>query len=200
MLDRKLRIVSENVKDSKEWILWAKVALRSTYGFEWQGDNLLLAREALFFTFEEHYIEQFGEAKFNQNKMRMMPGVAYIVSWNVWQMDGLTCGLPGHEEDIAKRKLRDEQFQAKLSDYKRQLKARADIANNSLFGLDDMDLPELVEPVAEPVQLYEQYCLIKDFFEGVNIKKSSLKAQDFHDLSAPKQTFESLVNNNKLQQ
>ena len=200
MLDRKLRIVSENVKDSKEWILWAKVALRSTYGFEWQGDNLLLAREALFFTFEEHYIEQFGEAKFNQNKMRMMPGVAYIVSWNVWQMDGLTFGLPGHEEDIAKRKLRDEQFQAKLSDYKRQLKARADIAKNSLFGLDDMDLPELVEPVAEPVQLYEQYCLIKDFFEGVNIKKSSLKAQDFHDLSAPKQTFESLVNNNKLQQ
>ena len=200
MLDRKLRIVSENVKDSKEWILWAKVALRSTYGFEWQGDNLLLAREALFFTFEEHYIEQFGEAKFNQNKMRIMPGVAYIVSWNVWQMDGLTFGLPGHEEDIAKRKLRDEQFQAKLSDYKRQLKARADIAKNSLFGLDDMDLPELVEPVAEPVQLYEQYCMIKDFFEGVNIKKSSLKAQDFHDLSAPKQTFESLVNNNKLQQ
>lgn len=96
MLDRKLRIVSENTKDSKDWILWAKIALRATYGFEWQGDNLLLAREALFFTFEEHYIAQFGEKKFNQNKMRMMPGAAYIISWNVWQMDGLTYGLPGH--------------------------------------------------------------------------------------------------------
>lgn len=96
MLDRKLRIVSENTKDSKDWILWAKIALRATYGFEWQGDNLLLAREALFFTFEEHYIAQFGEKKFNQNKMRMMPGAAYIISWNVWQMDGLTYGFPGH--------------------------------------------------------------------------------------------------------
>lgn len=102
LLDRKLRIVSENVKDSKEWILWAKIALRSTYGFEWQGDNLLLAREALFFTFEEHYIAQFGEKKFNQNKMRMMPGVAYIISWNIWQMDGLKFGLPGYDPYIEK--------------------------------------------------------------------------------------------------
>lgn len=102
LLDRKLRIVSENTKDSKEWILWAKIALRSTYGFEWQGDNLLLAREALFFTFEEHYIAKFGEKKFNQNKMRMMPGVAYIISWNIWQMDGLKFGLPGYDPTLKK--------------------------------------------------------------------------------------------------
>lgn len=200
ILDRKLRIVSENVVDSKEWILWAKIALRSTYGFEWQGDNLLLAREALFFTFEEHYIEQFGVKKFNQNKMRMMPGVAYIVSWNLWQMDGLTYGLPGHEEDIKNRKQRDEQHKAKLDEYQKQVKEREAMARNSLFGLDEMNLPDLVEPVAEPVRLYEQYCIIKDFLDGVNIKKSTLKAQDFHDLSATKQTFESLVNKDKTQQ
>ncbi len=200
MLDRKLRIVSENVKDSKEWILWAKIALRSTYGFEWQGDNLLLAREALFFTFEEHYIEQFGEKKFNQNKMRMMPGVAYIVSWNVWQMDGLTYGLPGREEDVKNRRQRDEQYQAKLAEYEKEIKERAAMAQNSLFGLDEMNLPDLVEPVPEPVQPHEQYCIIKDFFEGINLKKATLKTQDFHDLSAPKQTFESLVNNKKTQQ
>lgn len=200
MLDRKLRIVSENVKNSKEWILWAKIALRSTYGFEWQGDNLLLAREALFFTFEEHYIEQFGVKKFNQNKMRMMPGVAYIVSWNVWQMDGLTYGLPGHEEDIKNRKQRDEEHKAKLAEYQKQVKEREAMARNSLFGLDEMNLPDLVEPVAEPIRLYEQYCIIKDFLDGVNIKKATLKAQDFHDLSAAKQTFESLVNKDKTQQ
>lgn len=200
MLDRKLRIVSENVKDSKEWILWAKIALRSTYGFEWQGDNLLLAREALFFTFEEHYIEQFGVKKFNQNKMRMMPGVAYIVSWNLWQMDGLTYGLPGHEEDIKNRKQRDEEHKAKLAEYQKQIKVREVMAQNSLFGLDEMNLPDLVEPVAEPVQPSEQYCIIKDFLDGVNLKKVTLKAQDFHDLNAPKQTFESLVNKNKTQQ
>lgn len=200
MLDRKLRIVSENVRDSKEWILWAKIALRSTYGFEWQGDNLLLAREALFFTFEEHYIEQFGEKKFNQNKMRMMPGVAYIVSWNVWQMDGLTYGLPGYNDEIACRKQRDEEFQAKLENYEKKVKEMASITQNSIFGLDEMNIPELIEPVPEPIKLYEQYCLIKDFFKGVNIKKKTLKAQDFHDLSAPKQTFESLVNKSKTQQ
>lgn len=199
ILDRKLRIVSENVKDSKEWILWAKIALRSTYGFEWQGDNLLLAREALFFTFEEHYIEQFGVKKFNQNKMRMMPGVAYIVSWNLWQMDGLTYGLPGHEEDIKNRKQRDEEHKAKLAEYQKQIKVREVMAQNSLFGLDEMNLPDLVEPVAEPVQPSEQYCIIKDFLDGVNLKKVTLKAQDFHDLNAPKQTFESLVNKNKTQ-
>ena len=132
--------------------------------------------------------------------MRIMPGVAYIVSWNLWQMDGLTYGLPGYEEKVQNRKQRDELYQAKLKDYERQIKERAEIAQNSLFGLDEMNLPELVKPVLEPVQLFEQYCLIKDFLDGVNIKKASLKSQDFHDQSAPKQTFESLVNNNKTQQ
>ena len=167
MLDRKLRIVSENTKDSKEWILWAKVALRSTYGFEWQGDNLLLAREALFFTFEEHYIAQFGEKKFNQNKMRMMPGVAYIVSWNVWQMDGLTYGLPGYQPFAEEKKGKYVQL--------------------SLFSGDTKEEKRKPSP-------HERFCLIKDFLDGVNIHKATLCSKDFHDQSAPKQTFESIVN------
>lgn len=167
MLDRKLRIVSENTKDSKEWILWAKVALRSTYGFEWQGDNLLLAREALFFTFEEHYIARFGEKKFNQNKMRMMPGAAYIISWNVWQMDGLTYGLPGYQPFIEEK--RDKYVQL------------------SLFSGDTKEEKRKPSP-------HERFCLIKDFLDGVNIHKATLCSKDFHDQSAPKQTFESIVN------
>ena len=200
MLDRKLRIVSENVKDSKEWILWAKIALRSTYGFEWQGDNLLLAREALFFTFEEHYIEQFGESKFNQNKMRMMPGVAYIVSWNVWQMDGLTYGLPGYENEVKRRMERVEEHRKQVEEYNRTMQAREAEMQGSLFGEEFWDYPVLTQPVLEPVGLHEQFCIIKDFFDGINLKKATLKAQDFHDQSAPKQTFESLVNKNKTQQ
>ena len=167
MLDRKLRIVSENTKDSKEWILWAKVALRSTYGFEWQGDNLLLAREALFFTFEEHYIARFGEKKFNQNKMRMMPGAAYIISWNVWQMNGLTYGLPGYQPFVEEK--RDKYVQL------------------SLFSGDTKEEKRKPSP-------HERFCLIKDFLDGVNIHKATLCSKDFHDQSAPKQTFESIVN------
>lgn len=200
MLDRKLRIVSENTKDSKEWILWAKVALRSTYGFEWQGDNLLLAREALFFTFEEHYIARFGEKKFNQNKMRMMPGVAYIVSWNVWQMDGLTYGLPGYADDIKRRLARVEEHRKQMEEYTRTMQAREANMQGSLFGEEFWGYPKVCQPVLEPAGLHEQFCIIKDFFDGINLKKATLKAQDFHDQSAPKQTFESLVNKNKTQQ
>lgn len=169
LLDRKLRIVSENTKDSKEWILWAKIALRSTYGFEWQGDNLLLAREALFFTFEEHYIAQFGEKKFNQNKMRMMPGVAYIISWNIWQMDGLKFGLPGYDPYIEKEPLTGKQLS---------------------ISFDDVQ-----EEKHEPAP-HERLCLVKDFLEGINLQKATLNSKDFHDLKAPKCTFESLVNKN----
>lgn len=199
ILDRKLRIVSENAKDSQQWILWAKIALRATYGFEWQGDNLLLAREALFFTFAEHYIGQFGEKKFNSIKSRIMPGAAYIISWNVWQMDGLTYGLPGHAEDIKNRKLREEQYQAKLIEYQRESKKK-ESQGIGLFIHEGINQPELVEPVQEPVQPFEQYCIIKDFLKGVNLKKASLSPQDFHDKSAPKQTFKSLVNKESTQQ
>lgn len=176
ILDRKLRIVSENTKDSKEWILWAKIALRATYGFEWQGDNLLLAREALFFTFEEHYIAQFGEKKFNQNKMRIMPGAAYIISWNVWQMDGLTYGLPGYEPYIEKKQEQDSE--------------------PLLFDcMDDWDEPAKdYEPKPQ-----ERFCLIKDFLKDINLQSATLRNIDFHDQSAIKLPFESLVNkdNNK---
>lgn len=36
-------------------------AYKNTYGYEWQGDNLLLAREALLFTFLDYYRAKFGE-------------------------------------------------------------------------------------------------------------------------------------------
>lgn len=42
--DRKLRVVSENVYSDEERIVWALHALESSYGFELQGDNLLIAR------------------------------------------------------------------------------------------------------------------------------------------------------------
>ena len=38
--------------------------------------------------------------------------------------------------------------------------------------------------------------LVKDFLEGINLQKATLNSKDFHDLKAPKCTFESLVNKN----
>ena len=53
LLDRKLRIINENVDNEKDWYVWAVIAYKSIYGFEWQGDSLLIARENLLFTFNE---------------------------------------------------------------------------------------------------------------------------------------------------
>ena len=90
ILDRKLRIVSENTDSSKEWLKMARMAYKSTYAFEWQGDNLLLTREALLISFIEYFIDKFG-----RNPMpRSIKKIAEIISWNVWQMDGLRGVVP----------------------------------------------------------------------------------------------------------
>jgi hypothetical protein len=43
-LDRKLRIVNENATDYDEWVKWVIRAFEASYGYEYQGDNLLIAR------------------------------------------------------------------------------------------------------------------------------------------------------------
>lgn len=107
LLDRKLRVVGENTLTPDEWIDAAKAALRSTYGYEWQGDNLLLARENLLFTMLEFYHAKFG----GDMPKQLLPDIAYIISWNIWQMDGLKCVIPGscHDETIVNYTLLGEE-------------------------------------------------------------------------------------------
>ena len=90
LLDRKLRIVSENTETSGEWLDMAQEAYMHTYGFEWQGDNLLLAREALLWTFIENYQAKFGKMPI----IKSINYIAYIISWNLFQMDGLKGVVP----------------------------------------------------------------------------------------------------------
>jgi len=90
LLDRKLRVVGENTETSGEWLAAAKAALRSTYGYEWQGDSLVLARENILCTMLDFYRAKFGRELPKQS----LPGLAYIISWNIWQMDGLKGVIP----------------------------------------------------------------------------------------------------------
>ena len=90
LLDRKLRVVSENTETSGDWLNWVQTAYMNIYGFEWQGDNLLLAREALLWTFIEYYIAKFRKAPL----LKSIKYIAYIVSWNIFQMDGLKGVVP----------------------------------------------------------------------------------------------------------
>ena len=91
LLDRKLRIVGENTETSGEWLKAAQSAYQSIYGFEWQGDNLVLAREALLYTFIDYYHAKFG----NRPLLESLQYIAEIISWNIWQMDGLKGVIPG---------------------------------------------------------------------------------------------------------
>ena len=114
LLDRKLRVVSENTETTGDWLDWAQEAFQHTYGYEWQGDNLLLARESLLWSFIEYY-----EAKFEKQPLeKSIKYIAYIVSWNLWQMDGLKGVVPDscHSESTnTERGLFGEEIQIQTS-------------------------------------------------------------------------------------
>lgn len=109
LLDRKLRVVSENNTTISEWYHWSKIAFQSTYGYEWQGDNLLLARENLLFTFIDYYKDQFNKTP-DVIKMRE---IATIISWNTWQMDGLKGVIPNScsdKENVTKNLFEEDEI------------------------------------------------------------------------------------------
>ena len=90
ILDRKLRVVSENTSTEFEWFHWTKRAYESIYGYEYQGDNLLLARENLVWTFIDYYKDKFN----TDPSLQYIKQIANIIAWNIWQMDGLTDSVP----------------------------------------------------------------------------------------------------------
>ena len=85
-----MRIVNENTTTREDWLYWAKMAFKGTLGYEWQGDNLLLARENLLMSFFDYYEDRFGEEPAIDN----VKEVAEILSWNIFQMDGLKFVIP----------------------------------------------------------------------------------------------------------
>ena len=89
-LDRKLRTVSRFCQDKKNWLTWAKEAFKSSYGYEWQGDNVLLARENLLYTLIDFYQDKFGQPP----ALKIQEEFAEIISWNIFQMDGLNYVVP----------------------------------------------------------------------------------------------------------
>lgn len=90
VLDRKMRIVSENTSTEKEWLKWAERAFQSVYGFEFQGDNLLIARENLLISYCDYMIDKLHREPTEKELLN----IATIISWNLWQMDGLTYTIP----------------------------------------------------------------------------------------------------------
>ena len=90
ILDRKLRVVNENTDDETEWFKWVLRAYQSVYGYEFQGDNLLIARINLLITFVD-YMQDRWERIATDVELKK---IANIIAWNFWQMDGITDAIP----------------------------------------------------------------------------------------------------------
>ena len=101
LLDRKIRIINENTETEEEWFIWIKRAFESIYGYEYQVDNLLIARQNIFYTFIESMEYKFSH-KPNEKQMRE---IAEIISWNIWQMDGITMAVPYSEKSTENNQL-----------------------------------------------------------------------------------------------
>lgn len=95
MLNRKLRLIDGQQLADDEWLAQIRLAFQTTYGYEWQGDSLLLARENLLYTFIDHYEARHGKAP----TVRLLKEFATIISWNLWQMDGLSYRTPREKSD-----------------------------------------------------------------------------------------------------
>lgn len=90
LLDRKMRVVNENTETEEEWIKWTLRAFQSVYGYEFQGDNLLLARINLL----NSYIDYIDARLHRQPTSRELLKFTNVIVWNFWQMDGLSGTIP----------------------------------------------------------------------------------------------------------
>lgn len=101
-LDRKLQVVNKHCDTIEDWLHYAEVALKSCYGYEFQGDSLLIARENVLMTMNDFYKVKF-EHDINLESQAEADGglstaqleyFAEIISWNIFQMDGLNYTIP----------------------------------------------------------------------------------------------------------
>ena len=120
LLDRKMRVICENAAKEAEYFLWTTLAFQNIYGFELQGDNLLLARTNLLLSFNE-YTKHFLKRYPTEEEQKR---IAEIISWNLWQMDGLTFSTPfssGDDSDqgfLFEEMNVKENFPCKIMDWK----------------------------------------------------------------------------------
>lgn len=89
-LDSKMRVISKYCDSHIDWVKWTKIAFQSSYGYEWQGDSLLIARENLLYTFIDYYKDKFKK----KPSLNLQKEIAEIIVWNIFQMDGLKYVIP----------------------------------------------------------------------------------------------------------
>lgn len=150
ILDRKLRIINENVKKRKTWNHWVYRAFESVYGYEYQGDNLLIARINLLETFCEYIREIWNEEPSDSELKR----IATIISWNLWQMDGIY-GVVPYTGVICEQKSENEPHQMTMFEF--------------MGGAEGAE-PDMAEPFPETID-----CKIYDWCDNRIITYKSMR-------------------------
>lgn len=158
ILDRKLRVVDERAANREAWVKWALAALRATYGYEYQGDNLLIARINVLETFVEHHRERWGCDPMSSE----IDQAAWIVSWNLWQMNGLTCAPPTKDDGATP--------QSTLPGFEEPAPQPVQMSLFDAFGLD------VPEQGSEP-QSVLPLCIIYDWDSGELVEFASLRSK-----------------------
>lgn len=111
-LDRKLQRINAEIENPSEWIIFVKKAYESSFGYEFQGDSLLIARENLLYTFIDYYQEKF---KYEPD-LQLQLDIAKIISYNVFQADGLKDIVPLSEKvsDVEQISLFEDFFEPEI--------------------------------------------------------------------------------------
>ena len=89
-LDRKLKRINKECDIKDKWKELVNEAYKATYAFEWNGDSLLLARENLLYTYFDYYYDKWN----SEPSLEDIEEIALIISYNIFQMDGLKCIIP----------------------------------------------------------------------------------------------------------
>ena len=90
VLDRKMQATNKNVDNKREWTKWTERAFKTTYGYEFQGDNLFIARVNVLRCFVDYYRDKWKELPSKDSILKIIN----IITWNFWQMDGLKDTIP----------------------------------------------------------------------------------------------------------
>jgi len=139
-LDRKLQRIAEQSNTEKEFIKWSKIAYGSSYGYELQGDSLLLARENLLLSFCEYYDYTFGKLP----TMKVIKQIATIISYNIFQMNGLTKQTPYSDNSKGNIQLNlfddvnNQELQGDMFAFVKDWKNKALVSMDSISKGDEM--------------------------------------------------------------
>ncbi len=162
-LDRKLRVVTEKTKTRNEWLSGALDALRATYGFEYQGDSLLIARINVLETFDEHLRDRWGSGATQEELER----AAWIISWNFWQMNGLTDAVPTNKMGVEAESI-----------FGTFEEPEPESVQLSLFDMFDDVFPDgMTKEVKEELKETVPFCVIYDWRNDEPFEFTSLKGE-----------------------